>query len=48
MLDRLATQAHGERVHIEALLHCIDQVLVLPSRDPPFWPGRALGFERAI
>jgi hypothetical protein len=29
MLDRLATLAHGERVRIKALLHGIEQVLVL-------------------
>ena len=35
MLDRLAAQAHGERVRIKALLHGIEQVLMLPSWNPP-------------
>jgi hypothetical protein len=34
MLDRLATLAHGERVRIKALLHGIEQVLMLPSWNP--------------
>src|SRR5438105_848086 len=48
MLDRLATLAHGERVRIKALPHGIEQVLMLPSWDPPLWPCRALGLERTI
>ena len=48
MLDRLATLAHGERVRIKALLHGIEQVLMLPSWNPPLWPCRALGLERTI
>ena len=48
MLDRLATLAHGLWVCIKALLHGIEQVLVLPSWDPPLWPCRALGLERTI
>src|SRR4029434_3791431 len=35
MLARHATLAHGERVRIKALLHGIEQVLVLPSWNPP-------------
>ena len=34
MLDSLATKAHSERVRIEPLLHGVEQILVLPSRDP--------------
>ena len=48
MLDRLATLAHGERVRIKALLHGIEQVLMLPSWNPPLWPCRAPGLERTI
>src|SRR5258705_12154033 len=48
MLDRLATLAHGERVRIKALLHGIEQVLMLPSWNPPLWPCRTLGLERTI
>ena len=48
MLDRLATLAHGLRIGIEALLHGLEQMLVLPSRNPSFRPCRALRFERAL
>jgi len=48
MLDRFPTLAHGERVRIKALLHGIEQVLMLPSWNPPLWPCRALGLERTI
>src|SRR6185436_17787451 len=48
MLDRLATLAHGLWVCIKALLHGVEQMLMLPSRNPPLRPGRALRFERAI
>jgi hypothetical protein len=48
MLDRLATLAHGLWVCIKALLHSLEQMLMLPSRNPPLWPGRALRFERTI
>jgi hypothetical protein len=34
MLDSLATKAHSKRVRIEPLLHGVEQILVLPSRDP--------------
>jgi hypothetical protein len=33
---------------IKALLHSLEQMLMLPSRNPPLWPGRALRFERTI
>ena len=48
MLDRLSTLAHGFWVCIKALLHRFEQMLVVPSRNPPLWPRRALGFERTI
>src|SRR5258705_6579965 len=48
MLDRLATLAHGLWVCIKALLHSLEQMLMLPSGNPPLWPGRALRFERTI
>src|SRR5262249_26975148 len=48
MLDSLATKAHSERVRIEPLLHGVEQVLVLPSRDPSLGPRRALGVVRTI
>lgn len=48
MLDRLATQAHGLWVCIKALLHSLEQMLMLPSWNPPLWPCRALRFERTI
>jgi hypothetical protein len=48
MFDRLAALTHGLRVRIKALLHRFEQMLVLPARDPPLRPRRALGFERAV
>src|ERR1700731_3773471 len=48
MLDRLSTLAHGLWVCIKALLHSLEQMLMLPARNPPLWTGRALGFERTI
>src|SRR5436305_8776295 len=33
---------------VKALLHGFEQMLVLPSRDPPLWARRALAFERAV
>src|SRR5271168_920581 len=46
MLDCLATLAHSERVRIKALLHSVEQMLMLPSWKPSLWPCRALRFER--
>src|SRR6202000_3204114 len=48
MLDCLSTLSHRFRVCIKALLHRFEQMLMLPSWNPSLWPGRALGFERAI
>jgi len=48
MLDRPSTLAHRLRVCIKALLHCFEQMLILPSGNPPLRPRRALGFDRAI
>ena len=48
ILDRLATLAHGLWVCIKALLHGLEQILMLPSRNPPFRRGRTLRFERTI
>src|ERR1700737_4116779 len=47
MLGRLATHAHRLRVRIETLLHCFEQVFVLPSRDASLWSCRATSLERA-
>jgi hypothetical protein len=47
-LDCLSALAHGVWICIEALLHSFEQMLMLPSRNPPFWPRRALGFEQTI
>jgi hypothetical protein len=38
MLDCLSTLAHGLWVCIEALLHSVEQMLMLPSWNPPLWP----------
>src|SRR5262245_33106929 len=48
MFDCLAALTHGVRVRIKALLHGVEQMLVLPPRDPPLRPCRALRFERAL
>lgn len=48
MLNGLATLAHSERVCIKALLHSIEQMLMLPSWNPPLWPCRTLRFKRTI
>ena len=48
VLDRLAPLAHGLRVRVEPALHRVQQVLVLPSRDAPLRPCRALRFERTL
>jgi hypothetical protein len=48
MLDGLSTLAHCFWICIKTLLYSIEQMLMLPSRDPPLWPGRTLGFKRTI
>jgi hypothetical protein len=48
MLDCLATLAHGLWICIKALLHSFEQMLMLPSWNPPLWPCRALRFKRTI
>src|SRR2546429_2492970 len=48
MLDRLATQAHGLGCGIKTLLHSFEQMLVLPSWNPPLWSCRTLRFKRTI
>src|SRR5258705_6617652 len=48
MLDCLSSLAHGFWVCIEALLHSLEQMLMLPSCNPPLWPCRALRFKRTI
>jgi hypothetical protein len=34
VFDGLATLAHSQRISIKALLHSVEQMLVLPSGDP--------------
>ena len=41
MLDCLAANAHRLRVRMEPLLHGLQHMLVLPSRDAPLRPRRA-------
>jgi hypothetical protein len=45
---RLSRLAHSKRVRVKALLHGIEQMLMLPSWNPPLWPCRALGLQRAV
>jgi hypothetical protein len=47
MLGRLATLAHRVRVLIEALLYGLQQMLMLPARDPPLLASRATLFNSA-
>ena len=47
MLDRLAADAHGLRVFVEARLHGFDDVFVFPAFDAALVAGGALGLERA-
>src|SRR3984893_2155006 len=48
MLGRLATQAHGLRVLVEALLDSLQYVLMLPARNPPLLAGCAARLEHAV
>src|SRR5262245_31749843 len=48
MFDSLATLAHRLWVCVKALLHSLEQILMLPPRNSPLWPGCALRFERTI
>src|SRR5262249_13132604 len=48
MLDCLATLAHRFWVCVKALLHSLEQMLMLPPCNSPLWPGCALRFERTI
>jgi hypothetical protein len=36
MLDCFATLTHGVWVRIKTMLHSLEQMLMLPSRNPPF------------
>src|ERR1700723_1456304 len=48
MFDRLAALSHGLRVSVETLLHRLQHMLMLPSRNPPFLAGCAARFERTV
>ena len=48
MLGRLATQAHGLRVLVEALLDSLQYMLMLPARDPPLLAGCAAWLEHTV
>src|SRR5215475_13051506 len=47
MLSRLTARAHGLRILVEPLLHCLDNLLVFPSRDAALSSCRTLSFECA-
>ena len=47
MLGRLTTLAHRVRIVIEALLYGLQQMLMLPARDPPLLASRAALFNSA-
>jgi hypothetical protein len=48
MFDCLSTLAHRFWVCVEAPLHGLEQMFMLPSRNPPLWACGALGFERTV
>jgi hypothetical protein len=48
MLDRLATYTHGLGRGIKALVHSFEQMLMLPTWNPPFRSCRTLRFNRTI
>src|SRR5258708_589384 len=48
MLDRLAPLAHLLRMFVEPALHRLENVFVLPSRDPSLRCGGAEFLDRAI
>jgi hypothetical protein len=48
LFDCLATLAHRSWVCVKALLHSLEQMLMLPPRNSPLWPGCALRLERTI
>src|SRR5258706_1770547 len=47
MLDRLAASTHRIRIFVQARLHGIDNVLVLPPPDAALRSLRALSLQRA-
>ena len=47
MLDHLAPLAHLLRMLIEPALHCLEDVLMLPSGDPALFGWRAMALDRA-
>src|SRR5262249_28767756 len=46
--DRLTTLPHGLRVFVEALLHGLQHILMLPARDAPLHAGGAALLERTV
>src|SRR6516164_6910154 len=48
MLGRLATHAHRLWVVVETLLHGLEHVFVLPSRDPTLGSGGATRLDGAV
>src|SRR5664279_6077588 len=47
MLDRLATSTHCIRISVQARLHSINNILVLPPRDAALRSLRALSLQLA-
>jgi hypothetical protein len=48
VFDGLPPDSHGVRRPIEALLHRVDDGLMLPAFDPTLLADRALGFQRTL
>jgi hypothetical protein len=47
MFGGLAALAHGLRVFVEALLHGLQHMLMLPARDPSLLTGGTALFDSA-
>ena len=48
MFDCLPPLPHGMRIVIEAPLRLLQDVLILPARNPPLLAGCASGFARTV
>ena len=48
MFDGTASLFHLPRVPVQAVLHCIKDVFMLPSLDPPFLASGALCLQRTL
>jgi hypothetical protein len=47
MLDRFAALTHLLWILVESTLHCVDNILMLPARDPSLFASAALSLDGA-